>query len=120
MSLGEEPFCWLQVFERTPVTWWATTLLVTSFWTRSCRKQSDLKNKQIFFVHDNDQQHSSKFTTAFFGEFGWFIFLHPAYLADLAPSDFWLFPRAFTLRELNILLIDMEYVSITDGDFVEK
>ncbi len=36
--------------------------------------------------------HSLEFTTAFFNELGWFIFLYPAYLPDLAPSDFLLFP----------------------------
>ncbi len=42
-------------------------------------------------MHDNACQHSSEFTMAFLDELDWFIFQHPAYLPDMAPSDFWLF-----------------------------
>ncbi len=55
-----------------------------------CRKQSDLKNEQISFIHDDAYPHSSEFTMAFFDKLGWFIFPYSAYLPDLAPSDFWL------------------------------
>ncbi len=55
-------------------------------------KWSDLRNEQIFFMHDNAHSHSSEFMTAFLDELGWFIFLHQAYSPDLIPNDFWLFP----------------------------
>ncbi len=56
-----------------------------------CHEWFDLRNEQILFIHDKARPHSSEFTMAFLDELGWFIFPHPAYSPDLAPSDFWLF-----------------------------
>ncbi len=55
-------------------------------------KWSDLRNEQIFFIHDNAQPYSLRFVKAFLDELGWFNFPHLAYLSDLVPSDFCLFP----------------------------
>ncbi len=52
------------------------------------RKWSNLRNKQIFFIRDNARPHASEFIVAFLDELGWFIFLHLAYLPDLAPVIF--------------------------------
>ncbi len=38
------------------------------------RKWSNLRNKQIFIIHDNVHPHFSEYKTAFLDEFSWFIF----------------------------------------------
>ena len=43
-------------------------------------------------LHDNAKPHTAARTHNFLECLGWIIFSHPAYLPDLAPSDFWLFP----------------------------
>ena len=46
-----------------------------------------------FLIHDNSSSHPSKMTRQFIDESGLQILPHPPYSPDLAPCDFWLFPR---------------------------
>ena len=46
---------------------------------------------KICFQHDNARPHVSKIVTEKIAEFGWELLPHPAYLPDLAPSDYHLF-----------------------------
>lgn len=47
----------------------------------------------IFFHHDNAPAHSAHVTRAVLREFRWEVLPHPPYSPDLAPSDFFLFPK---------------------------
>jgi histone-lysine N-methyltransferase SETMAR len=44
-------------------------------------------------LHDNARPHAAARTQAMLQEFGWEVFERPAYSPDLAPSDFYLFPK---------------------------
>jgi histone-lysine N-methyltransferase SETMAR len=44
-------------------------------------------------LHDNARQNAAARMQALLQEFGWEVFEHPAYSPDLAPSDFYLFPK---------------------------
>ena len=46
-----------------------------------------------FLHHDNASSHRSKMTRQFVEESGLQLLPHPPYSPDLAPCDFWLFPR---------------------------
>ena len=50
-------------------------------------------HRRILFHHDNAPTHSSKISRAVLREFRWEILSHPPYSPDLAPSDFFLFPK---------------------------
>ena len=50
-------------------------------------------HRGIFFHHDNALAHSSNAARAVLREFRWKLLPHPPYSPDLAPSDFFLFPK---------------------------
>lgn len=50
-------------------------------------------NSGVIIIHHNAQPHSADATQRMFQQFQWYIFDHPAYSHDLAPSDFNLFPE---------------------------
>ncbi len=46
------------------------------------------------FIHmDNASAHTARLTGQHIRNLGWTALPHPAYSPDLAPSDFWIFPR---------------------------
>ena len=47
----------------------------------------------ILFHHDNAPAHSSRIVRDVLKEFRWELLPHPPYSPDLAPSDFFLFPK---------------------------
>ena len=47
----------------------------------------------ILFHHDNAQMHSSQIVRDVLREFRWELLPHLPYIPDLAPSDFFLFPK---------------------------
>ena len=58
----------------------------------SCRRVK--LSHGIFLLHDNTRPHTARQTQALLREqFHWDIFEHPPYSTDLAPSDFFLFPK---------------------------
>jgi len=52
------------------------------------RKGPNLKSHEVILLHDNAKPHTAARTHNFLECLGWIIFSHPAYLPDLAPSDF--------------------------------
>jgi histone-lysine N-methyltransferase SETMAR len=44
-------------------------------------------------LHDNERPHAAARTKAMLQEFGWKVFEHITYSPELAPSDFYLFPK---------------------------
>ena len=58
----------------------------------SCRRGKLLR--RIVVLHDNGRPHTARQTEALpYEQFHWDIFEHPPYSSDLAPSDFFLFPK---------------------------
>lgn len=50
-------------------------------------------HRHVLFHHDNAPGHTSNLSRAVLREFRWEILPHPPYSPDLAPSDFFLFPK---------------------------
>ena len=57
------------------------------------KKRQGKLHRQIFFHHDNAPAHTAKTVTTILGDFRWEILSHPPYSPDLAPCDFFLFPK---------------------------
>ncbi len=57
------------------------------------RKRLGKLHSRILFHHDNAPAHTSKLCRSTLREFRWEILQHPPYSPDLAPSDFFLFPK---------------------------
>lgn len=56
-------------------------------------KRAHFQNKKIFFLQDNAPPHKSKVAMEKIRELGFEIIPHPPYSPDLAPSDYFLFPK---------------------------
>ncbi|CAO4381712.1 unnamed protein product [Caenorhabditis nigoni] len=66
--------------------------------------RSALKDKKVYYQHDNARPHVSKQVKQELMGYGWNVLPHPPYSPDLAPSDYWLFgdmTRAFKGRSFN-------------------
>lgn len=61
--------------------------------TSLAKKRRGKLHSQILFHHDNAPAHSSRAVRALLREFRWETLPHPPYSPDLAPSDFFLFPK---------------------------
>ena len=61
--------------------------------TSLAKKRRGKLHSQILFHHDNAPAHSSGAVRALLREFRWETLPHPPYSPDLAPSDFFLFPK---------------------------
>lgn len=61
--------------------------------TSLAKKRRGKLHSQILFHHDNAPAHSSRAVKALLREFRWQTLPHPPYSPDLAPSDFFLFPK---------------------------
>ena len=49
--------------------------------------------KHVILHHDNASSHTAKMTKDLVASFGWEVLEHPPYSPDLAPNDFYLFPK---------------------------
>lgn len=76
---------------------------------RNLKKEVDrsaLKDKKVYYQHDNARPHVAKPVKQELEKYGWMILPHPPYSPDVAPSDYWLFSdlthalreRTFTTR----------------------
>ena len=61
--------------------------------TALAKKRRGKLHRQILFHHDNAPAHTAKTVTTTLREFRWEILSHPPYSPDLAPCDFFLFPK---------------------------
>lgn len=83
------------------VLWVAEGILLVAYYgnvlrklAKICSKKCCRKfNQKIFFHHNNDSAHSSHQTRGILREFWREIIRYPPYNTDLAPSDFFLFPK---------------------------
>ena len=57
------------------------------------RKRRAKLSRHIIFHHDNAPAHTSRLCRDALRQFRWEILQHPPYSPDLAPSDFFLFPK---------------------------
>ncbi len=80
------------------------------------------------FIHmDNAPSHTAALTLTHLHNLGWTVLPHPAYSPDLAPSDFWFFPRlkkglkGRRFQNLNALqdAVDTEIGLIPSQDYKE-
>ena len=56
-------------------------------------KRPDRKPEQTLFLQDNASAHTAATTQVALRDLGWTVLPHPAYSPDLAPSDYYLFPK---------------------------
>lgn len=61
--------------------------------TQVAKKRPGKLHRGILFHHDNAPAHSARITKEILREFRWELLPHPPYSPDLAPSDFFLFPK---------------------------
>ena len=61
--------------------------------TALVKKRKGKLHRQILFHHDNAPAHTAKSVKAVLQEFRSEVLSHPPYSPDLAPSDFFLFPK---------------------------
>ena len=61
--------------------------------TALAKKRQGKLHRQILFHLDNTPVHTAKTVTTILQEFRWEILSHPPYSPDLAPYDFFLFPK---------------------------
>ncbi|KFD48364.1 hypothetical protein M513_10776 [Trichuris suis] len=61
--------------------------------TAMARKRRGRLHLGILFHHDNAPAHSSRIVRNVLREFRWEVIPHPPYSPDVAPSDFFLFPK---------------------------
>lgn len=57
------------------------------------KKRPGKLHRRVLFHHDNAPAHTSRLCQNALREFRWEILSHPPYSPDLAPSDFFLFPK---------------------------
>ncbi|GFR62429.1 transposase [Elysia marginata] len=55
-------------------------------------QRSKFSTSKTLFLHDNAGPHKARATTQSLRKLGIQVLPHPAYIPDLAPCDFWLFP----------------------------
>ena len=67
-----------------------------------CEKEERKVDSSVLLLHDNAPANTSQVAMASATECGFEVLLHPPYSPDLAPSDFYLFPKLKTnLRGRN-------------------
>lgn len=57
------------------------------------KKRPGKLTRGIILLHDNARSHTARHTQEIIERLGWQLLPHPAYSPDLAPCDFYLFPR---------------------------
>ena len=62
-------------------------------WHKRFKEGSDRGQHSSNWVSDNAPVHNSKIVTDYLTTMGIKAVVHPPYSPDLAPSDFWLFPK---------------------------
>ena len=69
-------------------------MVLREFWKRFRRKRPTLfKSVQCYFHQDNAPVHTSILVTDYLTKMGIKTVHQPPYSPDLAPCDFWLFPK---------------------------
>lgn len=80
-------------------------------------KRPHLSKKKIFFLQDNAPPHTSKVAMSKIAEIGFELIAHPPYSPDLAPSDFYLFPKLKEYLAGKKYGSNDEVISAVDGYF---
>ena len=98
--------------------------VLREFSKRFCRKKLALfESGQWHFRQDNAPVHNSILVTDYLTKMDIKTVPQPSYSPDLAPCDFWLFPKLNEkLRSFRYVTIEemKEAVTMRNGDYVEK
>ena len=108
--------------KRSTIMYYAN--LLDQLRTAVCEKGRGLFSKGVLLQQDNVRVHTYKVAMDAVERKGYELIPHPAYLPDLAPSDFFLFPNLkkdicgchFTSEE-EVLMAVEEWVNEKDPDF---
>ncbi|GFO42005.1 mariner mos1 transposase [Plakobranchus ocellatus] len=57
------------------------------------KKRPGLLQSAVIFHHDKAPAHTARIVTELLDEYEWPVLEHPHYSPDVAPYDFWLFPK---------------------------
>lgn len=80
--------------ERSTVTaTWYTNECLPIVFENILKGHPETELRRYFLHHDNAPAHRAALTTAFLDGSGIKLLQHPPYSPDLAPCDFWLFPK---------------------------
>lgn len=57
------------------------------------KKRPGLQERGVIFHHDNAPVHTARLISDLLDDYDWEVLPHPKYSPDLAPADFYLFPK---------------------------
>ncbi|XP_011873175.1 PREDICTED: histone-lysine N-methyltransferase SETMAR-like [Vollenhovia emeryi] len=80
-----------------------------------CEKRPDLAKKKVIFHQDNARPHINAISMAKIHKLRYDLLPHPPYSPDLAPSDFYLFPRLTKFLAGERFSSDEEVKEAVDG-----
>ena len=83
-------------------------------------KRPHLQKKKILFHQDNAPSHTSVVAMAKIHELRFELLDHPPYSPDLAPSDFFLFPKLKTALERQRFSSNEEAMTFVNNYFAQK
>ena len=77
------------------------------------KRRGKLRNG-VLLLHDNTPSHSSRVAVASVKQCGFELLSHPSYSPDLAPSDFYLFPKLKENIRGQVFDSDDDIMSVVD------
>lgn len=103
---------------------WYSTICLPQVLESLAQQRPKSRDRGAFLHHDNAPAHSARVTQEFLASTRLTLLPHPAYSPDLAPADFFLFPRIkknlkgrhFDSREELVNALKVELDAVTQGD----
>ena len=83
-------------------------------------KRPGMEEEGIFLLHDNASPHTSNVSQAAISNLGFIQLSHPAYSPDMAPSDYYLFPKLKKFLAKNPSTSDDEVEKTTKRYLAQK
>ena len=84
----------IEYLERAPLLMESIMLMNYTAYVKKSRKRRGKLRNGVHLLQDNAPAHTSKVAMAAEKEFGYKILTHPPFSQDLAPSDYFLFPKS--------------------------
>jgi histone-lysine N-methyltransferase SETMAR len=82
-------------------------------------RKDPLRKKKIFFYRDNAPAHKSVLAMKKLRDLHYELLEHPPYFPDLAPSDFYLFPKLKLFLAGQCFSSNREAISTVEGYFAD-
>jgi len=93
--------------------------LLTRLDEKICEKRPGLQKKKIIFHQDNASTHKSVLAMGKLRDLHYELLEHPPYSPDLAPADFYLFPKLKLFLAGQRFFSNQEVIAAVDGYFAD-